>query len=155
MPFAFIKYLRRPGTPVDPGYGVDEGEPGSPGTPDQGLPGYPVRPGHGLPRPPNVWPPKWPPSPVDPDWGVDGEVDNGLAPSLPIYTPIGPDHGLPPVAGHLPAPNPPPGTIWPPLPPGAPTGKAALLVYISGVGVRYIVVDIPATLPEEPGKQPK
>jgi hypothetical protein len=63
------------GRPVDPGYGVDEGEPGpgDPGSPDQGLPGHPGRPSHGLP---------WPGRPVDPGFGWGGP-------------PVRPGHGLP------------------------------------------------------------
>jgi hypothetical protein len=137
------------GRPVDPGYGVGEG-----GEVDQGLPepedeldpGYGVeggaRPGHGLPRPP--WQrPTWPPTPIDPDWGID--VDT--RPDHPVFIPGAPDNTLPlpPVEGAPTPPiaNPPPGTIWPPLPPSAPEGKAAILVWIQGVGVRYVVVTIP------------
>jgi hypothetical protein len=137
-----------PGRPVDPGWGVDEG-----GRPDQGLPGYPGRPGHGLPRPPHVWP--RPPGgglPVDPGWGVGawpGRPDHGLPiwPSIPGK----PDNSLPPVEGETPPPtDPPPGTVWPPLPPSVPAGKAIVLVAISGVGYRYVVVDIPPGKPEVP-----
>jgi hypothetical protein len=95
-------------------------------------------------------------------------VDGDLKPSLPIYLPIGPDQGLPPIAGHLPSvPDAPPGTIWPPLPPSAPAGKTALLVWLVGVGWRYMVVTIPVSpdqslpggpnqdLPGGPDRQPK
>jgi hypothetical protein len=51
---------------------------------------------------------------------------------------------LPPVDGEEPPPvDPPPGTIWPPLPPEIPAGKAIALVAISGVGYRYVVITIP------------
>jgi len=172
----------RPGGPVDPDYGIDEGvdpgwgypgrpphvgnrPPGSyPGRPDQGLPhpGRPVdpgwgwggseHPGHGLPRPPmppHLWP--RPPGgglPVDPDWGVGSERPD----QLPIYPmdPAHPDNTLPPVDGEEPPPvDPPPGTVWPPLPPEFPGGKAFALVGITGVGYRYIVVTIPPPQPDQ------
>jgi len=66
--------------------------------------------------------------------------------------PLGPDQGLPPIAGQpLPPTDPPPGTIWPPLPPGAeiPAGKALLLAAIKGVGYRYIVVEIEPAHPDQ------
>lgn len=171
--FAFIRPMRRRGRP-------DQGLPGEPDYPDQGLPGVddggevdqgfnpdypahlpgrpgrPSRPEYPSQRPP--WEkPSWPPGPTDPGWGVDG--DGGLSPQPPIYLPIGPDQGLPdhPHYPAHPLPDPPPGTIWPPLPPSAPAGKAALLCFISGVGFRYIVVDIPERGPParpqpEPGE---
>jgi hypothetical protein len=129
----------RPGRPIDPGFGWGGGE----------------RPGHGLPRPPYVWP--RPPGgglPVDPDWGVGGEEhpEHGL----PIY-PIDPEHPdnvLPPVDGEEPPEvDPPPGTVWPPLPPEIPAGKAIALVAITGVGFRYVVIDIPQR-PEGPEVEP-
>jgi hypothetical protein len=50
--------------------------------------------------------------------------------------------------GHLP--SPPPGTVWPPTP-GA-SGKHWVLVYISGYGARYTVVDLgPPTVWPPPG----
>jgi hypothetical protein len=130
----------RPGRPIDPGFGWGGGE----------------RPGHGLPRPPHVWP--RPPGgglPVDPDWGVSegGEhPDHGL----PIYPvdPEHPDNVLPEVPGEPPPEvDPPPGTIWPPLPPEIPAGKAIALVGITGVGFRYVVIDIPQH-PEGPEVEP-
>lgn len=156
---AVIRFIDTSGRPIDPGFGVDGGgipdqgfnpdypdqglPPGSPGSPSQGLPGrptFPGRPSHPIARPP--WEAEvWPPGPTDPGWGVDAPEPGVPAP--PIYIPIGPDQGLPPIAGHLPAPDPPPGTIWPPLPPSAPEGKTALLVWLVGVGWRYMVVTIP------------
>jgi hypothetical protein len=147
------------GRPVDPGYGVGEGGEIDQGLPDDtaaidpgygvegGAPGHlpswgrPGRPGHGLPRPP--WErPSWPPGPVDPDWGIDAEQPEG-----PIYIPGTPDNSLPlpPIDGapEIPTTKPPPGTVWPPLPPSAPPGRAALLVWISGVGFRYVVIEVP------------
>jgi hypothetical protein len=195
------------GRPVDPGYGVDEGDIGEGGGeeyPDQGLPGrppgfwggerpsWPGRPGQGLPRPPRPTDPDWgiseehpdqglpggghfwgrpdqglprpprpphvwprPPGggglPVDPGWGTGGRPerpDHGLPifPSIPGK----PDNSLPPVDGEEPPPvDPPPGTIWPPLPPTIPPGKVIALVAISGVGYRYAVLTVP---PPKPGQ---
>lgn len=168
---AVISFIDQHGRPVDPGFGrpggggpVDPGFGGGrPGDvdPDYGMETHP-HPGHGLPHPPvrpgHDLPPwgvtTWPPSPVDPSWGVDGDPSRPVRPdnSLPPFIPLGPDHpdnALPPFASHKPPTNPPPGTIWPPLPPGAPEGKAAIIVWIVGVGWRYMVVDIP------PAPQPK
>jgi hypothetical protein len=192
------------GRPVDPDYGIDEGE-GSQGEgpvdPEWGVgrpphvgnrpPGsYPGRPGHlpsypGRPidpdwgvdggevwppippqRPPHVWP--RPPGgglPIDPGWGVGGRPerpDHGLPiwPSIPGK----PDNSLPPVEGVEPPPvDPPPGTVWPPLPPEIPAGKAIALVAISGLGYRYAVITIPTppaggvggTPPARPQPQPR
>jgi len=134
-----------PGRPVDPGWGVGSEYP------DQGLPG----------RPPHVWP--RPPGgglPVDPSWGVGAERPSH---GLPIH-PIGPGHPdntLPPVEGIEPPPvDPPPGTVWPPLPPGVDvSGKAIVLAAIQGVGYRYVVVEIGTHpdqgLPSTPEAQPK
>ena len=195
MPLAFIEYIRRRdrwGRPVDPGYGVDEGDFGggpdqgfnpdypdqgfnpdypdqgfNPDYPDQGLPGggYPGRPGH-LPARPGR--PGYGGRPTDPGWGVDEGAGAG---HLPIW-PIGPEHGLPPIPGQgLPPVNPPPGTIWPPLPPSIPPGKVLVAVFISGVGRRWVVLEIkppapgqglpanPAApgqgLPGDPAREPK
>jgi hypothetical protein len=146
----------RPGRPVDPDWGWGGSE-----HPDQGLPGRPGRPVRPGQRPPHVWPK--PPGgglPVDPDWGVGGaeHPDHGL----PVYPmdPAHPDNTLPPVDGEEPPPvDPPPGTVWPPLPPEFPGGKAIVLAGITGVGYRYIVVDIPPPKPDQgvppPVAQPK
>jgi hypothetical protein len=145
-----------PGRPVDPGWGWGGGE-----RPDQGLPGRPPHVGGGParpPLPPHVWP--RPPGgglPVDPGWGVGegGHPDHGL----PIYPvdPTHPDNELPEVPGVEPPPtDPPPGTIWPPLPPEIPAGKAIALAGITGVGYRYVVIDIPENPPSLPPRpQPK
>jgi hypothetical protein len=46
--------------------------------------------------------------------------------------------------------------VWPPLPPSIPAGKAIALVWISGVGYRYTVIDIPENKPPLPPRpQPK
>jgi hypothetical protein len=165
--WAYIQFMDRPGGggrpdqglpgggwDGDPGYGVDEG-----GHPDQGLPGFPGSPGHpghlparpGRPggggRPGHL--PARPGRPVDPGYGVD---EGGEAGQLPVW-PATPDHPihLPPIAGHpLPPIDPPPGTIWPPLPPdAAPTGKALVLAAIQGVGYRYIVIEIAPPSPDQ------
>jgi hypothetical protein len=147
--------------------------PGAPGYPDQGLPsrpgfpGRPIDPGFGWGgrpphvgnRPPGSWDrPEYPSTgpvrpgrPIDPNWGVD-EGGGGLWPLDPAH-PI-----APPVPGEPEPPpiDPPPGTIWPPLPPNIPAGKALVYAGIAGVGYRYIVIDIPENPPELPPRpQPK
>ncbi len=155
MPFVsgFLRLRRRghpdqglPGeeSPVDPDYGVDVGEP------EGELPD----------PPPGIWPPLTPEQPwrpIDPGFGVGGFPDRPsqgpVRPGIPVApgqglpggAPGAPDQGLPgapPTAGHLPAL--PPGTIWPPLPPGV-HGKYLALVLIGGGGkgahYRYVVVD--------------
>jgi hypothetical protein len=145
------------GRPVDPDYGVGEG-----GHPDQGLPGwggFPGRPGQGLPgggwggggewggdwsrpeRPGNRPPGSWGGRPVDPGWGVDAPEGGGEPPVYPI-DPENPDQGLPPMVPPG-LPELPPGAIWPPLPPSIPPGKAIAVIYISGVGSRWAVIDVP------------
>lgn len=136
----------------------DQGLPGGPNYPSQGLPGFPGHPGHPLPPghghpdqglpsqlpelPPSTWPPQQP-----------GGGGGGNRPSNPIE--------LPPQIGNLPVypespghPLPiPPGVVWPPLPPSAGTGKAIVLVAISGVGYRWTVIDLGASIghPLPPG----
>jgi hypothetical protein len=146
MAQGFLAYI----TPIDQGAHPDQGLPAPGGRPGHlpARPGRPVDPGWGWGgggRPPHVWP--RPPSgglPVDPDWGVEegAHPDHGL----PIYPvdPEHPDNVLPEVPGEPPPEtDPPPGTIWPPLPPEIPAGKAIALVGITGVGFRYVVIDIP------------
>jgi hypothetical protein len=169
--------------PVDPGWGIESGRPdqGLPGgrpphvgnrPPGSGRPphaghlpswgGRPVDPGwgvgseypdQGLPQPPHVWP--RPPGgglPVDPGWGVgEGHPDQG-----PVYPidPAYPDNTLPPIPGIDPPPvDPPPGTVWPPLPDHAlPEGgakKAIVLAAIECVGYRYVIVEIKAGHPDQ------
>jgi hypothetical protein len=130
----------RPGRPVDPGFGRPGGGWGG------------GRPDHGLPKPPHVWPK--PPGgglPVDPGWGVGEEHPEG-----PVY-PVGPEHPgneLPEIPGIDPPPvDPPPGTVWPPLPPEvSPPGtakKAIVLAAIEGVGYRYVVIEIKPPHPDQ------
>jgi len=144
MAQGFLAYI----TPIDQGVHPDQGLPGRPPRPGQGLPGHPGAPGH----PGHL--PSRPGRPVDPGYGVEGPDGGGdeEAGQLPVW-PLDPEHpdvGLPPVAGQpLPPTDPPPGTIWPPLPPdaGIPEGKALVLAaLISSTGhhvMRYIVVDVP------------
>jgi hypothetical protein len=132
-----------------------------PGYPDQGLPGRPPHVGN---RPPGSWDrPEYPSTgpvrpgrPIDPGYGV--EEGGGTAGQLPIW-PLDPAHPIaPPIPGEpeLPPVDPPPGTIWPPLPPSVPAGKALAYVGITGVGYRYVVIDIPENPPELPPRpQPK
>lgn len=102
--------------------------PGGP-YPDQGLPGggYPGHhPGH------------------YPDQGLPGgQPGGGGQPTHPIALP--PGQAWPPAPAHpiVPA-DPQPGTIWPPLPPGqGPSGKVAVAIWVSGLGVRYAVIELP------------
>jgi hypothetical protein len=140
----------RPSGPVDPDYGVDEGEGGG-GDIDEGSP-----PGvdNELPSPPpGIWPPLTPEQPWRPIGGRPPHVGGG--PARPPVAPGRPDQGLPgegETPEHLPAL--PPGSIWPPLPPGV-HGKYLALVLIGGGGhgahYRYVVVDADAlTKPEHP-----
>jgi hypothetical protein len=166
------------GGPVDPDWGIDEGghpDQGLPGggwegrpphvgnrPPGSGRPphvgggpawgGRPGRPDQGLPQPPHTWP--RPPGgglPVDPGWGVEeGHPDQG-----PVYPmdPAHPDNTLPEIPGEGPPPvDPPPGTVWPPIPPevSPPAGtKAIVLAAIEGVGYRYIVIELKPAHPDQ------
>jgi hypothetical protein len=103
--------------------------------------------------------------PVDPDFGIDvGQgrpthpiqlpptppglrPDNSLPsapvrPSQPIFIPETPDNALPV----------PPGTIWPPIPPstGA-SGRVWILIYVVGVGHRWLLINGPAIWPPPTG----
>lgn len=158
---AEITIIRRPGEP-------DQGLPPSIG----GGPVYPpsVWPPKGLPPlPPGWWtkPPDlglWPIEP--PDWPIivprpPEKPDPGLPgtwPDLPGQgLPGGPGGGgPPPVAGH-PLPDTPvvgggpiyPIGIWPPLPPDAGiAGKCLVLVWIVGIGYRWLALS--AGLPGHP-----
>jgi hypothetical protein len=118
--------LPDPEGPVDPDYGVDEGEGGGE-YPDIGLPT----------PPPGIWPPLTPEHP----W-------------LPL-PPGRPDQGLPPSGEHPEHPIVlPPGTVWPPLPPDV-HGKYLALVLIGGGGhgamYRYVVIDADAYEPPAGG----
>jgi hypothetical protein len=119
--------------------------------------------------------PGMPGGPTDPDYGVPGgggHPDNSLpvlgSPEHPIVLPPlppdAPDNSLPPLAGQLPefpiqVPGTPehpivvpPGTIWPPLPPDSGVaGKTYILIYVLGVGHRWLVVDGPSIWPPVAG----
>jgi hypothetical protein len=137
-------------SPVDPDYGVGAERPSHP---------IVIRPPGG---PVTIWPPS---------------VDNSLPPLPPGFwggvAPPSVDNTLPvpPVAGNLPVfpgtpEHPiaaPPGTIWPPLPvhlPSPPSGSPdnlLVIVWVPGVGYRYVVVD-PSLHPDQglpPHPQPK
>lgn len=164
--------------PVDPGYG----RPGyGGGHPDHTLPGGGAHPGHDLPwapaRPGHELPGG---GPVDPGYGRPGgglvdpgygrpEGGGGMRPDhslpegppahpwLPGFLTQRPDNSLPlpPVEGVPPPTKPlPPGTIWPPLPPSVPAGTHAVLVWISGLGYKYAVVQVPETKPVDPAVPP-
>jgi len=111
---------------------------GVPGSPDNSLPGGggPVDPGYGvggdrpshpivLPPLPGVWP-----KPGEPSHPIVIPPDVAGIPSHPIVLPGSPEH---PIAL-------PPGTVWPPLPPST-TGKYAILIWVVGVGSRWLIVD--------------
>ena len=148
------------GGPVDPDYGVDEGEPGEGGG-DEGT-GI----DNELPTPtppPGVWPPLTPDQPwrpIDPGFGVGGRPPHvGGGPARPPVRPgqpARPDQGLPGEGGEHPShPIFEPGTIWPPLPPGV-SGTYWALVLVkgaSGLQYRYVVVDADAR-PEHPIEEP-
>jgi hypothetical protein len=119
--------------------------------PDPAHPEQPIRlpPPHistGPVEPPTIWPP--------------GEINNDLPlPPPVVWPPIpgSPDNTLPPPVGVWPpAPifpaNPiagvPPGTVWPPLPMPPHVGggpvvheKLIVIVWVPGVGYRWVVVD--------------
>jgi hypothetical protein len=164
--------LPDPEHPVDPGYGVGEEHP------DQGLPPevgvWPPVPGR--PDLPIVLPPPeiWPPTPQPPPIVWPPKIDNTLPPPPHgIWPPPGaPDNTLPPTAGNLPVfPGSPgePGTIWPPLPvhpphpdqglPGGDNSTCLVIVWVPGVGYRWVVVDLSIRVEHPisggPGAQPK
>lgn len=94
------------------------------------------------PRPPielPPLPPGMPPStkPIDPDASVEHPIFIPEEPSNPIQLP--------------------PGFVWPPFDPSdAIAGKALLLVWVPGTGMKWIVVEVPQTWPPIPGiPQPK
>lgn len=165
MPFVtgFLRVRRRhrPGGPVDPDYGIEEGEhpeispPEEGGGGDEEIGGGPVLPN----PPPGIWPPLTPEHPwrpVDPGWGQGrpptagqplprppgGPPQVGGGPAQPPGLPGQGLPGEPPVVGGGPAL--PPGMIWPPLPPGV-SGHYLALVLIAGMPggpkYRYVVVD--------------
>src|SRR5215831_11021290 len=132
--------------PVDPGYGVE-----LPPVVDNGLPGdrpphastgpvrptYPVDPDYGLPKPPHVWP--QPPALGHPEHPI---ALPPLTPTHPIYVPP------PEVNNDLPG-----GAVWPPLHEGMPE-KVVALVWIPGVGYRWVVLNASVSLPIAKPKPP-
>ena len=99
---------------------------------------------------PEIWPPKGlPPLPpiegLPPGWW-DKPPATGLwpiePPDWPIVVPVPPDK---PVPGD-------PPTLWPPLPPSAGVaGRALILIWIVGVGYRWLVYESrPIHTPPEP-----
>lgn len=132
MPFVsgFLRTRRRGGGrpdnelpgiegPVDPDYGIDEGI---------GIGGGPILPN----PPPGIWPPLTPEHPWLPI-APGGEPTHPIAPGGGG----GGEHPEHPIVL-------PPGSIWPPLPPGV-SGKYLALVLIGGGGqgamYRYVVID--------------
>jgi hypothetical protein len=161
--------LPSPEHPVDPGYGVGGDAvwppvslpplppgvwpsppvgvwpPSRPGVPTHPIVIYPPHPGHGLPPGPDNTLPGAPPKP---DQGLPGgrppKPDQGLPPGV--------DNTLPGGGGSVDNSLPmPPATIWPPLPPGVGiAGKALILVWVVGVGYRWIVVGAVDVWPPQP-----
>ena len=124
----------RPGRPVDPGYGVDEGgghypDQGLPGGgegegggeyPDQGLPGRPPYvsnrpPGSGRPPYPSQGPVR-PGRPVDPGFGWGGGEHPGNRPPRP-ERPVDPSWGIEESGPNRPDQGLPPGPAQPWVPP--------------------------------------
>lgn len=158
--FLRVRRRRGGGGPVDPDYGIDEGDIG--GAPDQGLPGMDY-PDQGLPEPPpGIWPPptiSHPIQPADPD-----------TPPGTIWPPVGhPSHPWRPVPGRPPAPGqglptPPPvaGQPLPPVQPGAPSHPIApglpakfwIVAGIPGYGWKYVCVEPSAGQPIQPVPPP-
>jgi hypothetical protein len=92
--------------------------------------------------------------PVDPGYGVEAPPDviwggrPPLMPTHPIALPTPPPGVFPPPSIANPivpvpptvSPQPPPGEVWPPLD-GAPQGKFWMVVYVPGMGFKYVLVD--------------
>ena len=153
MPLAYIKFVNRGPSEVDPDYGVDADGPGI----DNSLPpGTPPIAGNLPSPPPGVWPPPSFSRPIVPTHPiatprpphVSGQpIPGGGAPR--------PDQGLP-GGGHVDNSLPvQPGTIWPPAN-GAPSGTFWVVAGIPGVGWRYVCVDpslgADNTLPSHPAR---
>jgi hypothetical protein len=123
-------------TPVSrPGGGIDNSLPGEPGEPDQGLPGD---------QP-----------------GIDNSLPGrGRLPPLPSTLPLPPAiwpgvpvHPLPVPPPGSTLPEPPPGAVWPPLPPNV-EGKLLVVVFISGVGHRWAIIDTTLHIDGSPADTP-
>jgi hypothetical protein len=111
-----------PERPIDPGWGVEEGELPEVEPPEPGEPGHPLPP-----NPPGIWPPL-----------------DGAGPSHPIF-PVEPDDG-PWEPGEIWPPIRPPGGGRLPTAPGQPLPKQLFwaLVHLTGYGFRWVVVDLNA-----------
>jgi hypothetical protein len=109
----------------------------TPGQPDNSLPpGEPGAPVH-----PIVIPPL--PPGLAPEHPI-ALPPSGAHPAFPIVLPGTPEHPI----------TAPPGTIWPPLPPSSGiAGVSLVLIWVVGVGYRWLVVQGPAVWPPTP--QPK
>lgn len=136
-------------------------EGGEGGQPDQGLPGQPPHiwgggTGGSGGLPPGWWtkPPDnsvWPIPPLPGIWPAPG------TPTLPIYLPpsLWPPRPDPPgvvkppiyINGSPTLPITLPPGVYPPLPPHEGTGRYAILIWVVGLGFRWLVV--------EPGPQPE
>jgi len=117
--------------------------------------------------------------PVDPGYGHGRPVPPVAMPPIQL-PPLPPGIALPPIyippSGHLPVlPHPPvavppifippeidnelpggPAVIWPPLPPGTGiAGKGLALIWIVGVGYRWLVIEGPDMWPPQPKPEPK
>lgn len=127
-------------------------------TPLQGSPGDPSKPIH---LPPGVWPNPPGGGGLPPGWWTKPPADIVWPPQLPPLPPgvVKPPIDLPPNIPAFPIviPEPPggppivmppialPPTIWPPVDPSAglpPSGRSLVLVWISGVGWRWLLVDL-------------
>jgi hypothetical protein len=117
---------------------------GSPGAPDQGLPtgglpSHPIAPGGGSPSHPIQLPPLPPGTPSHP---IALPPPGVWPPEFPVQIPGTPEHPI----------TMPPGSIWPPLPPDSGiSGVTLILIFVIGVGHRWLVVQGPTTWPPQPG----
>jgi hypothetical protein len=124
--FAFIQPL---GGGEYPGHDLPN-RPHRPEKPDNSLPTLPSLPDNGLPEGGNVI--DIPTNPIIiPAPPAINPPPKPVWPGVPIY-PIPPNQTLPIQ----------PGQIYPPLPPAAGSGKVLALIFISGVGARWTVLDL-------------
>ncbi len=125
MPLAYIKLLNGPDD-VDPGYGND---PARHPAPPIVLPPLPP----GTKPPVGTWPPRFDPNRPE------------IAP--PIFIEDDPPSSTLPIQ---------PGQIWPPLNPGTGIGgKVLALVWIVGVGYRWVVLQSASIWPPPVTAEPK
>jgi hypothetical protein len=104
-----------------------------------------------------LYKPPGPGKPVDPGYGIEEGAPPGVDNELPepppgIWPPPSPEHPVQPLPPDV---DPPPGVIWPPV---NAAGKRIALIWISGIGYRYTVIDLdhqwPGGKPEHPIGQP-